>query len=278
MIAALLATLSSAIWGTADFYGGLAARRWPAVAVVGCTQTAGLLSVLCTAVLFGHFGGPRGWIVWAVIAGSVGAVGLVTFYVALSVGTMGVVSPLAALGAVVPVIGGLLNGDRPSALQYVGMAFGLAGAVTASGPELRGVSRVGARSVGLAALAGLCFGVALLGIQRGAQTNPLMTLVGMRAVSVAFFVVVAVAKRSVGGIRPADLPVLALIGIGDAGANLLYSIASGEGMTSTVAVLGALYPVATVLLAAMFLKEWMKPVQRVGVALALAGVVLLALA
>ena len=278
MIPALLAALSSAIWGSSDFLGGLAARRLPAIAVVGWAQLAGLLTVLSLALLTGGFGGPTGWIAWSVVAGLVGAIGLVVFYTALSMGTMGVVSPIAALGAVVPVVGGLLNGDSPSWPQFVGMGLGLTGAVTASGPELRGSRQVGARAVALAALAGLCFGVALLGIQRGAQSSPLLTMVGMRLAGVTFFGVAALTLRSVGGVRPVDLPRLAVIGIGDVGANLLFAVASTKGLTSTVAVLGALYPVATVLLAAVFLKERMKPVQRVGVSFALAGIVLLALA
>jgi len=317
VIAALLATLSSAIWGTSDFIGGLAARRLPPVAVVGWAQVAGLIAVLSAARLTGGFGGPTGWIGWSVLAGLIGATGLVVFYTALSLGTMGVVSPIAALGAVIPVIGGLLHGDSPSGLQFAGMALGLAGAVTASGPELRGSGgpapsvagpsvagpsvaglsvagpasvgprsagqssggqSAGGRSVVLAAMAGVCFGVALFGIQRGAQTSPLLTMVGMRVSGVSVFIVIALVTRSTGGVKIRNLPLLAVIGVSDVGANLLFAAASTQGMNSTVAVLGSLYPVATVLLGAMLLKERMLPVQRAGVALALAGVVLLALA
>jgi drug/metabolite transporter (DMT)-like permease len=275
---ALLAALSSAIWGSSDFLGGLAARRLPAVAVVGWAQSAGLLTLLTVAVLTGGFGGPTGWIGWALLAGLSGAAGLVVFYTALALGTMGVVSPIAALGAIVPVIGGLLSGESPSVAQFAGMALGLTGAVLASGPELRGPSAAGARAVALAALAGLFFGVALLGIQRGAQTDPLMTILGMRVAGVSVFAIAAVSLHSTGRIRVTDLPQLALIGIADVSANLLFAVASTRGLTSIIAVLGALYPVATVLLGAIFLKERMQVVQRAGVTLALGGVVLLALA
>jgi drug/metabolite transporter (DMT)-like permease len=278
VIAGLLAALSSLIWGSSDFLGGLAARRLPAVAVVACSQSAGLVMMLTVALLTGGFGGPTGWIGWALMAGLSGAAGLVVFYTALALGTMGVVSPIAALGAIVPVIGGLVSGDSPSALQFVGMALGLVGAVLASGPELRGSSSARGRSVGLAALAGLLFGVALLGIQRGAQTDPLMTILGMRVAGVSVFAVTAIALRTTGGVRGPDLPLLALIGMGDVGANLLFAVASTRGLTSVVAVLGALYPVATVLLGTIFLNERMRVVQRAGVTLALGGVVLLALA
>jgi drug/metabolite transporter (DMT)-like permease len=277
MTAALLAALSSAIWGTSDFLGGLTARRLPAIAVVGWAQSAGLIALLCATALTGGTG-DYGWIAWSVLAGLAGAVGLVAFYTALSVGTMGVVSPIAGLGAIVPVTGGLLTGDSPSAGQYAGMALGLIGAITASGPELRGSQPVAGRSIGLAGLAGLCFGLALFAIQRGAQHDPLLTLVGMRATGVSCFVVAAIVLRSTGGIRPPDLPRLALIGIAEVGANLLFAVASTRGLASIVAVLGALYPVATVLLGSLILGERMQPLQRLGVTLALAGIVLLAVA
>jgi drug/metabolite transporter (DMT)-like permease len=105
-----------------------------------------------------------------------------------------------------------------------------------------------------------------------------MTTVGMRLTSVAIFVVVALAVRSTGGVTRRDLPFLAVIGVMDVSANLLFGLASTRGMGSVVAVLGALYPVVTVLLGAVLLKERLVRVQQAGVLLALGGVALLAAA
>lgn len=280
-MAALLALSSSVLWGAADFLGGLLTRRLPSVAVVGWSQSVGLLAVTAVAVATGGFGGPVGWIPWSVLAGVSGAAGLVAFYAALARGTMGVVSPIAALGAVVPVVGALLAGEAPNALQLTGMAVGLAGAVAASGPEVSGdggLRSARGRSVVLAGIAGMLFGVSILGIQRGALTDPLLTLVGMRTTSVTLFVLAALALRSGGGVRRGDLPMLAVVGVGDVAANLLLALATTQGLASVVAVLGALYPVTTVLLGALVLHERLHGIQRAGVALALGGVVLLAAA
>ncbi|WP_088320361.1 DMT family transporter [Kineosporia sp. R_H_3] len=274
-MAAVLALLSSLLWGTADFGGGLVTRRLPALAVVAWSQAAALVLVGAVALFTGASDAPTGWLPWAVMAGVAGPLGLVLFYTALSTGTMGVVSPIAALGGVVPVVAGLLSGDRPSLLQWLGMAVALGGAVLASGPELSGGTK--ARAVVLAALAGLCFGVCVYGIARGAESSSVMTLVGMRVVSVGLAVALGLALRTTGGVSRADLPALAAVGLADAGANILFGLAaSRDEMVSIVSVLGTLYPVATVLLARYVLGERMLGVQRAGVGVAMAGVVLLA--
>jgi drug/metabolite transporter (DMT)-like permease len=210
--------------------------------------------------------------VWSVLAGLVGAAGLVSFYTALGCGTMGVVSPIAALGAIVPVLLGLAQGESPSGLVVAGLVLALLGVVTASGPELEGGA--GARPVLLAAVAGACFGAALVFIERGAQTNAVMTLTGMRLTSVGLFVVAGLALRTNGGLAPRDLPALAVVGMADVGANLLFAIATQRGLLSVTAVLGSLYPVVTVLLARFVLHERLRVVQQVGVVAALTGVVL----
>jgi drug/metabolite transporter (DMT)-like permease len=271
-VAVLLALSSSVLWGGADFLGGLLSRSRPAHAVVAGSQACGLLAVGLVAVATGAWHGPTAWLLWAVLAGVVGAGGLVSFYTALGCGTMGVVSPIAALGAVVPVLLGLATGDSPSRLVVLGLVLALVGVVAASGPELSGGA--GARPVLLAGVAGACFGFALVFIERGAQTNALMTLTGMRATSVGLFVVAALVLRTTGGLAPRDIVPLAVVGVGDAGANVLFALATQKGLLSVTAVLGSLYPVATVLLARIVLHERLRVVQQAGVVTALAGVVL----
>ena len=155
------------------------------------------------------------------------------------------------------------------------MVVALAGAVAASGPELGGAT--GARPVLLAAVAGFFFGLTMLAIARGAESSELMTLWGMRATSVSAFVVAALFVRSIGGIVTRDLAPLIAVGIGDAGANLFFALASTRGLVSVTAVLGSLYPVVTVLLARLVLRESLQRVQQIGVVAALAGVALLSL-
>lgn len=274
---ALLALASSAVWGTADFFAGLKARTMAPPAVVAITQGAALVA-LSAILLVRNTGlspsfsgnGP----LWSIAAGLAGAAGLVCFYTALASGTMGVVAPISSLGALVPVFLGLLTGERPSAIAWVGMAVAVTGAALASGPELAGA--VPPRPVILAAVAAVFFGAALYSLDRGARYALLETLWGMRLTSVALFVVAGLVVRSVGGTRARDLPALVVIGLGDVTANALFAYSSSRGMVSVASVLGSLYPVATVFWAWLLLGERLRRVQAIGVALTLVGVVAIA--
>jgi len=269
---AVLALASSGLWGTSDFFAGLRSRTVSPPAVVGISQACALV-VLTVLVLREGAPGLDGWPVWAFGAGVAGSVGLVSFYAALASGTMGVVSPIAALGAVVPILLGVAGGERPGPVVWTGMAVAVAGAALASGPELTGA--VSRRPVLLACLAAVGFGFALFALDRGSRVSLLHTLWGMRLTSVTVFCVAAVAARSVGGARRGDLPVLALIGLGDVTANALFAYASSRGLVSVASVLGSLYPVATLVWARVLLGERLRRVQLVGVTLALVGVVVM---
>ncbi|HEY7598857.1 MAG TPA: EamA family transporter, partial [Candidatus Limnocylindrales bacterium] len=206
-------------------------------------------------------------------------VGLVCFYAALAAGTMGVVSPIAALGVVVPVLVGLARGERPATMQLVGIVIAVVGVVLASGPELRG--RAGATPLLLAAVAAGGFGLALLFIAEGSRSSTLMTLVTMRVTSVSVLAVALVAalrrrSRSRLALDRQDLWLVVLIGLGDVAANLTFGLASTRGLVSVIAVLGSLYPVVTVLLARLVHGERLGAAQSMGVAGALGGVALIA--
>lgn len=279
-MAAVLALLSSLLWGSADFLGGSVSRRHRAALVVGVSQAVGLLAVLVVAGVAGAFGDDTGYVPWAMLSGIAGVVGLVSFYAALAAGTMGVVSPIAALGVVVPVLVGLARGERPGTLQVAGIVVAIAGVVLASGPELSG--RAGARPLLLAGVAAVGFGLALLAIAEGSRSSTVMTLVTMRTTSVTLLVAALLVALGRGFPRAelrlgrADLLLVALVGIGDVSANLTFGLASTRGLVSVVAVLGSLYPVVTVLLARVLHGERLGTAQTVGVAGALGGVALIA--
>ncbi len=272
-MAAFLALMSSLTWGSADFLAGVASRRRPAVAVLAGSQLIGLVAVLIAATLAHSWGADIGWLPWGIMAGATGGLGLICFYTALASGTMGVVSPIASMGAVLPVVVGFASGESPTTAQLVGIGLALVGVVAASGPELSG--RTGRRPVLLAVVAGVMFGLVFIGLDHGSRSSPLMTLVGMRLTSCTALLGLALAFRTTAGLRAADFPVLAAVGLGDLGANFLFGLASNRGLVSIVSVLGALYPVVTVLLARFFLSERLRWIQRLGVGVALAGVVLI---
>lgn len=204
-----------------------------------------------------------------------GLLGLVGFYTALATGQMGIVAPISSLSAVVPVTIGLVQGERPSSMQLIGIVVALIGVILASGPELNG--KVDPRPVFLALFAALTFGFAVYFMAQGARINPIMTVGAMRVTQVAIVIILFLVIRNLGGLVKRDIPMLATIGAGDAGANVLYTFAASLGLLSVVSVLGSLYPIVTVLLAWWIHKERLMRIQYIGIAITFNGVALLAL-
>ncbi|MDQ2782096.1 DMT family transporter [Lapillicoccus sp.] len=272
-MSALLALLSSVVWGTSDFVAGLKARTLAPLAVVGYSQLVGFVT-LSLVVLFGHPLAPGPWVGWALAAGVGGAIALAAFYSALATGTMSVVAPIASLGAAVPVLLGVVTGETPSAIAWVGMGVAVLGTVLASGPEIQ--AGLSVRPVALACVAAVGFGFVLFCMDRGSRVSLVSTLWGMRLTSLALYAGLAAVRRSTGGVGRRDWPVLLFVGVADLSANILFVSASTQGMVSIAAVLGSLYPVMTIMLARAFLGERLRWVQNVGVGLALLGVVAIA--
>lgn len=274
----LLALASSAVWGSSDFAGGLLTRRAYAVRVVFWSQVGGLI-VICTALLVAMATGnglsAGSWIFLGPAAGVFGSIGLCSFYAALSKGTMGVVSPIAALGAIVPVVLGVLGGDRIGLLTGIGLALAMSGAALASGPELSG--EVGRLPILLAILAAFGFGLSLYFLHQASDSNVIGGLWSMRIASVSFLGIVWVAwPRGIPGpeLTRRLIPVAMLIGTGDLAANALFAVASTTGSVAVVSVLGSLYPVMTLVLAGVLLHERLRGIQLAGVACAVVGVAL----
>jgi drug/metabolite transporter (DMT)-like permease len=276
-MATALALLASLLWGTADFLGGTAARRLPATAVVAVSQAVALVGVLVVALATSAFGADLGYLGWALAAAVVGVVALTCFYAALAAGTMGIVAPIAAIGVVVPVSVGIGQGDRPGIWQGIGVALAFAGVFLAAGPQ-RGESgaRPSRRPLVLAAVAAAGFGTVLVCVARGARSSTVMTLLTMRVTSVALLLLLAALGRAVVTANVRDLPLLAVIGAGDVGANAAMAVASTRGLLSVVGVLSSLYPAVTVVLARVVHAERLTRVQTVGVVAALVGVTLIA--
>ena len=272
---AILALLSSLVWGISDFLGGTLSKRRKAISVIGGSQSFGLVFAVLLALVMGVWSLNSMVMVNGAIAGAAGLLGLVGFYTALATGSMGIVAPISSLSAIVPVTIGLVQGERPASIQYLGIAVALFGVMLASGPELSG--DVDSRPVFLALFAALTFGFCVYFMAQGGRINPTMTIVSMRATQVALVIVIALAARSLGGLVRKDVPMLAVIGATDAGANILYACAASLGLLSVVSVLGSMYPVVTVLLAWWIHNERLKPIQYFGIAATLIGVSLITL-
>ncbi len=268
-MAALLALLSSVMWGSGDYLAGRLSRRRHVLVVLGASQTVGLLAMLLIATVGGHWSAPTGYLPWAVLASVTGAGGLALYYRALAIGTMGVVSPIAALGVVVPLAVGLADGEQPSTVQLVGIGLAVVGVIAASGPEIHGDA--GWAPVLLAGGAAMLLGTTLVAIARGSQDSVVMTMTTMRLVTFALMALALLVLRPGVAVGRTDLPGFAAVGLLDVGANLAFGAAATLGLLSLVSVFGSLYPVATILLARWFDGERLRRVQVVGVVLALAG-------
>ncbi|GII92715.1 DMT family transporter [Sinosporangium siamense] len=277
MTAALLAMISAAVFGIADFLGGFASRRARVMAVVGLSQFAGLLLVAgLLPVLPGAFGAEA--LVWGMTAGLAGAAGLVLFYWALANGTMSVVAPVtASTSAAVPVVFGLATGERPQPLALAGVAVALVAVVLVSRTAEAPKAGTTARPVVAAFVSGAAFGGFFILLSLAPDNAGMWPLVGARLASLTLIVTLALATHQTLKPGPGSLPFIVGAGVLDMAANVLYLLAvQSGGMISLVAVLSSLYPVGTLLLARYVLGERLGPVQLAGVGFALGAAVLIA--
>ena len=272
-----LGLAASLSWGVADFLGGIQSRRMPVVAVVLGSQITGLALVVTIVAIRGT-GPPGGDFLPYAAASSVGGIiGLTSFYKALSIGAMGVVAPLSSTAAVIPLVVGLATGDELSAPQGAGIALAVTGVVLASreaGDEAKGSTAVAA-GAGFALLSAIGFGCFFVAMDRASNADVLWAVCVNRTVSVLLLALALLVTRPRLGLRVADMRILALVGVLDIAANGFFAVASTKGLVSVVAVLASLYPIVTVVLARVVLKERLHAVQRIGAAAALAGVALI---
>jgi drug/metabolite transporter (DMT)-like permease len=277
MLGVGLALAASLCWGLGDFIAGAKSRVLPVLVVLICSQLVGLLWIGGVAAIAQDPVPGTREIALAALSAVAGTAGLACFFRAIAIGKMSLVVPIAATAAAVPVVVGIATGDRPSPLQLLGMGVALAGAVMASRePGEQGERGSLAAGVLLAALSALFIGFFFLAIDGASDGGAVWASLVNRITSVTLLlVVVAVIRPKLTGARP-HLPALAAAGTLDVSANLLFAAASTKGLISLVSVAGSLYPVITVLLARLVLKERVHRVQELGVAAALGGVVLIA--
>jgi len=283
MLIVALGVSSAIAWGLADFLGGFKNRQLDIWMVGLSSQLAALL--ICAPLLL-TVGGPvpeDRVLVYGALAGVANAVGLITFYRALALGRMSIVAPIVGMSALLPVIVGVVGGERPSLLQSAGIAIGIAGIVLAS-RELD--HEVAARTsssrvvILLSIVAAAAVGGNLIGIEKAValsdDTSVLWPIAAARASAVVLILIGAVATGHLRAPGRRHVPALIALGALDLSANVLYAHATQETLLSVAAVLASLHPVVTILLARLVLDERLRRVQQLGVALAIAGVCLIA--
>jgi drug/metabolite transporter (DMT)-like permease len=281
VLAVLLSLTASAAWGISDFYGGLFSRRWPALSVLLVIEAGGMLAAGTIVIASGDAFPDARHVLLAVGAGLAGVTGLALFYTALSVGTMSIVAPISATGAIVPVAVGTATGDAVTAVIATGLALTLLGVALAGregDPEAEAADVAAARrAIVLALASAACFGTffSLYDVAADASLGWAIFLTRLPAVPL---LALWVWRRRLPVPRGRDLAPLLAVAQMDCIATSLYAVAITRGALSVVAVVGSLYPVTTVLLARVVLRERLQRIQAAGVVIALVGVALVSVA
>lgn len=269
----LLGLGAAAVWGAGDFGGGLASRRTPVYGVVIVSQfTGGLLALGLALATGGSIPAGRDLLICA-IAGVLGALGITMLYRGLALGRMGVVAPITGvLAAVIPVIAGFATEGVPGPLVLIGIGLAIVAVILVSRVEDEGGGRDGLREALIGGTAIGLFGVAIAQLSDGNLFGHLTLIRLSEGVVVAATIVgMRLAWRP-----PSDLlPRLMLVGALDMTGNGLYLVAVQIGQLAVASVLSALYPVSTVILATVVLREPVTRDHAAGIALAVLAIALI---
>lgn len=275
MLAVWLALGAAALWGTGDFLGGVATRRVNVLTVLLWSQVAGVVG-LAVWVAIAADSPPGGWrLAAAAGAGLAGVIGLGCLYRGMAIGAMGVVAPISATSPIVPLAVDLARGESPGGLQWAGIAAALAGVVLLSRERSARTAPI-AVGAGLALIAALGFGLFVVGLGEATEDSTSWAVAIARTAAATAVLAVAAGRGTGLRVPRRLLPLVLAVGLFDTAANALLAMATTHGSLGIVAVLSALYPVTTVVLARVVLGERLDGSRRAGGTLALAGAALVA--
>lgn len=271
----LFGLLSALTWGAGDFNGGLAAKRSNPYGVVAVAHIISLgLLLLLIPIIDEPIPPLQDWL-WGGAAGFTGAIGLLLLYRALAEGRMSVAAPVSALlAAALPVVVGIFLDGNPGAWALLGFILALTAVWLVSGGE--GIV-IHLKELRQPAIAGIAFGAFFICLERASQTSLLWPLVAIRLVSITSMLGYALVTKQAWIPKRESLVPIILSSILDTIGNAAYALSARTGRLDVAAVLGSLYPGATVLLAWVFLKENISRIQTFGILLALGAIVLLTL-
>jgi drug/metabolite transporter (DMT)-like permease len=286
VFAVVLAVLSSVSYGAADFAGAMAAKSTSSTAVTTLVQAVSLITLGAVLILDPPAATRAADLGWGAVGGVGTAVALACFYRALAIGPMSVAAATTALvGALVPLVAGVLFGERPSGVTWLGIAASIPAAVLVSaGGAGHGHLRLATPreqvfmraqqmfTIQLSVIAGLGFGVFFVALSRTGPESGLYPLVGARAASIAVLMTAIALARSWGGVARSSVGYVVVAGVLDCAANSCYLLALEDGDLTWVSAVVSLYPTTTVLLAGVVVRERISRLQFVG--LLLAGVAL----
>jgi len=267
--------LASALtWGAADFGGGIASKRSSPYAVVVWGDLIGMAAVAVLALVLGDPLPSLRSLGFVVLASFGGALGIIILYRALAAGQMSIAAPVSALmAAVIPVLVGFVAEGLPKFLTIAGVILALVAIWLVARTEYEGRFRVHWADVRMPLLAGILFGLFFVFMHQAASESTLWPAVFLRIFSAALLAVIAFAKRTSLTVVREHWWLVVFIGIFDVAGNIFYILSAQSGRMDIAAVVGSLYPGATVALAWLVLKEKISISQLAGIALALTAIV-----
>lgn len=277
MISIFYGMISAATWGAADFIGGLASKRTSPYRVLFLAELAGVIPFLILALVTREAIPAPSDLLWAGLASLLGLAGLVFLYRALAGGQMTIAAPVSALfSALIPVVFAFFTEGLPSTTTLIG--FGLAFLAVWLISQTEGMKlRFSLSDLRLPLISGLFFGLYFITIHQATLNAFFWPLVSARSTGLVVLGFIALLSR-----QPALPPrslwgIVILNGILDISGNAFYVLAARTGRLDVAAVLGALYPASTVLLAWILLKERISPVQTIGILFAFVAIILFTL-
>lgn len=288
MFAVLLATLSGLSYGASDFSGAIATKKNNAALVTFVVQVISLIALAGILVSTSSATVTVVDLLWGALGGIGATIGLTTFYRALADGPMSTAASVTALvGSLVPVTAGLALGEVPNNPTLVGIALAIPSAIIVSvggleahalarelSPRARSIARARiAATRRLSFIAGLGFGLFFIALAQASSDSGLYPLLGARGASIAVLGVLLTSRRSWSTIARSDFGSIGIAGLLDCAANSFYLLALADGSVTWVAAVVSLYPVCTVLLARVLLKEELSRVQIAGLVMASSALV-----
>lgn len=269
--AILFGLSSAACWGAGDFSGGLATKSSNVYKVAIISQVVGAICLIFLALILEENLPTLDNIVWGVLAGFSGSVGLISLYRGLAKGRMGVVAPISAVVTVlIPVIIGFIIEGVPKILQLVGFGVALIAVYLVS--KTSEETQIIKEELYLAMLAGLGFSFFLIFIDR-VEGGVFWPLISARTASLSLLLFVSIFLRQLKAPELTQIPLISLTGILDIGGNIFFALAAQAGRLDIAAVLSSFYPAVTVLLAWFILKEKIVIHQMIGIILAIVAIV-----
>ena len=288
MLTVILGFTTALVYGFADFFGAIASRRISSIVVTAVSGIVGFFFLLTMIPFFGATFSSDA-IIAGIAAGFASAIGITALYASLAIGPISIISPLGAvLGALVPLIFGFFIGDRFGPLGWLALALILVAVVLVGFVPGADVRLPSFKGLALAFVAGVGIGTILIVLKFSPADSGLASVITMRLVSAALLNILLLVTWMRLRRRRAEAPkadfakkfwwAVIAAGIFDSSANIFFTLALRSGSLSVVSVLTALYPLGTIMLARLILKERIGRVQMIGVLVALSGSAILAVA